>query len=100
MVAAVAALEPLTAANKPQENMVVAAVAPSIGQGVLLLFGLGVGAGAALLAVVPTLQQPGNGTVLQGGLFFLAVAALGAVWIALATVASVRGPTLRALRGE
>jgi ABC-type lipoprotein release transport system permease subunit len=67
----------------------------------LLVLGLSVGIVAALLAIVPTMQQPGAHIPWQSlSLTLLAVFASGFVWVALATRRALQGPLLDALRDE
>ena len=65
--------------------------------GLLLGLGLASGVVAALLAVLP---GSSNLSLVPMALLIVGVAASGAVWVWLATVAATRGPVLAALREE
>ena len=67
----------------------------------LLLFGLGCGVIAAVLAVSPTLASPGADVpYLSIGLTIAAVVVVGLLAVYLATQLALRGPLLGALRNE
>lgn len=67
----------------------------------LLLLGLTCGVISALVAVLPALRSPGAEVPYASLILtLLAVAASGALWTWLATLAAVRGPLLPALRNE
>jgi ABC-type antimicrobial peptide transport system permease subunit len=67
----------------------------------LLLEGIWVGTASALLAVAPTLLQPGGGFPWAGiALVLAAVLANGLLWTWVATRRACGGPLLTALRGE
>jgi putative ABC transport system permease protein len=67
----------------------------------LLLLGLAVGAGSALLAVLPALRTPGTGAPFGSlALTLLAVLLSGALWTWAATALSLRGRLIGALRNE
>jgi hypothetical protein len=67
----------------------------------LLVEGIRIGTVAALLAVAPTLWQPGGGFPWVGiAVVLVAVFANGLLWTWFATRRACRGPLLTALRGE
>jgi ABC-type antimicrobial peptide transport system permease subunit len=67
----------------------------------LLLLGLVVGAGAAVIAVLPALQRPGtSGLMLSLAGTLALVLVSGFFWTWGATRLAVRGPLLAALRNE
>jgi putative ABC transport system permease protein len=69
--------------------------------GILLLLGLGVGALAAVIAVLPALLSPGAEVPYRTlALTLAAVFASGALWTWLATRLALRGQLLEALRNE
>jgi putative ABC transport system permease protein len=67
----------------------------------LLLLGLAVGSGAALIAIAPVLLGSAGGFPWRSlGLTFVAVLANGLLWTWIATQRACRGHLLAALRGE
>jgi len=69
--------------------------------GALLVFGLGIGVLAALVAVLPAVLSPGSEVpYLSLALTLLGVLLSGALWTWLATLAALRGELLKALRNE
>jgi ABC-type antimicrobial peptide transport system permease subunit len=68
--------------------------------GLLLTLGVGGGALAATVAVIPALKSQTSPPYVLTLLLLIAVAASGLAWAALATAWSLRGRLLEALRDE